>query len=170
MSAERDLKIAEAVQLAVQNSVYLDSDDETHFSCVTPDVDLRAILATIPLEPVAVPEFLAGGTRYKVTFDSKQSDARIYGLPAELNGCWVALVDATDNRHMHATPQTEAQQPAQSCRKCSAYAMLVKSLEAQLSEHRQKADKYREAVATLESERQANAILSSEHPEMVSGG
>ena len=44
----------------------------------------------------------------------------------------------------------------------NAYKLLVKSLEEQLSHHRSQADKYREAIATLQSERQANAVLTEE--------
>lgn len=44
----------------------------------------------------------------------------------------------------------------------NAYKLLVKSLEEQLSYHRSQAEKYREAIATLQSERQANAVLTEE--------
>lgn len=53
----------------------------------------------------------------------------------------------------------KAEQP---CKRCAAYKLLTSSLEDQLAHHRQQATAYREAVATLESERQANAILTAE--------
>src|SRR5574343_657115 len=43
----------------------------------------------------------------------------------------------------------------------AAYKLLTESQEAQLSQHRAQADKFREAVATLQSEREANAILTA---------
>jgi phage regulator Rha-like protein len=45
------------------------------------------------------PGYLDGGSRYKVTH-LKTSGYCIIGLPGELLGCWVALVDATDNKHI----------------------------------------------------------------------
>jgi hypothetical protein len=50
----------------------------------------------------------------------------------------------------------------QACRKCAAHELLIKSLEGQLAYHRDNSRKYQEAIATLESERQANTILSTE--------
>lgn len=54
MTAERDMKIAEAVRdamyVAIREMEYVSPADDL------PDIDLRAILATIPPEPVAVPE------------------------------------------------------------------------------------------------------------------
>ena len=43
----------------------------------------------------------------------------------------------------------------------AAYKLLTESQEAQLSQHRAQADKFREATATLQSEREANAILTA---------
>ena len=43
----------------------------------------------------------------------------------------------------------------------AAYKLLTESQEAQLSQHRKQADKFREAIATLQSEREANAILTA---------
>lgn len=53
------------------------------------------------------PRCLAGGSRYKVTH-LKTSGYCIIGLPEDLLGRWVALVDATDNKHMdsHQQPPT----------------------------------------------------------------
>lgn len=56
----------------------------------------------------------------------------------------------------------EALEQPQQCKRCSAYATLVKAQEDQLSYHRAQADKYREAIDTLHSERQANAALTEE--------
>jgi len=47
-------------------------------------------------------------------------------------------------------------------KKIAAYELLTKSQEAQLSHHREQSDKYREAIATLQSERDANATLTAE--------
>lgn len=44
----------------------------------------------------------------------------------------------------------------------AAYKLLTESQEAQLSQHRTQADKFREAIATLQSEREANAILTAD--------
>lgn len=43
----------------------------------------------------------------------------------------------------------------------AAYKLLTESQEAQLSQHRAQVDKSREAIATLQSEREANAILTA---------
>ena len=43
----------------------------------------------------------------------------------------------------------------------AAYKLLAESQEAQLSQHRAQADKCREAIATLQSERDANALLTT---------
>lgn len=43
----------------------------------------------------------------------------------------------------------------------AAYKLLTESQEAQLSQHRAQADKFREAIATLQSEREANTILTA---------
>ena len=43
----------------------------------------------------------------------------------------------------------------------AAYKLLAESQEAQLSQHRAQADKCREAIATLQSERDANALLTA---------
>jgi pyruvate-formate lyase len=47
------------------------------------------------------------------------------------------------------------------CRRCAAFEGLTKAQEAQLSHHREQADKYREAIATLGSEREANELLTT---------
>lgn len=44
----------------------------------------------------------------------------------------------------------------------AAYKLLAESQETQLSQHRAQADKCREAIATLQSERDANATLTAE--------
>lgn len=52
MSKERDMRIAESVQEAVQDATYLDSDENgTSFYCIIPNVDLAAIIATILPDP-----------------------------------------------------------------------------------------------------------------------
>lgn len=43
----------------------------------------------------------------------------------------------------------------------AAYKLLAESQETQLSQHRAQADKCREAIATLQSERDANALLTA---------
>lgn len=48
------------------------------------------------------------------------------------------------------------------CKKCNAYKTLVASLESELSWHRKKASEYQQAIATLDSERRANEILTNE--------
>ena len=53
-------------------------------------------------------------------------------------------------------------------RQVAAYKLFTESLEKQLSHHSAKSDEYRAAIATLESERQANAILTAERDELLS--
>ena len=73
------------------------------------------------------------------------------------------LADALDLGHPLAE---EAQQAATLLRtqhkQITAYKLLTESQEAQLSQHRAQADKFREAIATLQSEREANAILTAD--------
>ena len=52
-------------------------------------------------------------------------------------------------------------------RQNAAYATLTKSQELQLSVYRGMADEYRIAVANLDSERAANAILTAERDEAI---
>jgi hypothetical protein len=51
-------------------------------------------------EPVA---FLANGTRFKISYDSRQSGGQIHGIPPELGGRWVAFVAADDDCHLKLT-------------------------------------------------------------------
>jgi hypothetical protein len=55
--------------------------------------------------------------------------------------------------------QEEQDEP---CKRCSSYKVLVKSLESQIRRHRQLESDYMSAIATLESERKANEILTNE--------
>jgi hypothetical protein len=77
--------------------------------------DWAAMLAAAP-QPPAIEQrsrYLDGGSRYKVTH-LKTSGYCVIGLPAELLGQWVALVDATDNKHMDSLQPpvaTERQYP-----------------------------------------------------------
>ena len=59
-------------------------------------------------------------------------------------------------------PQPDERLAQPDGKQLNAYKLLVKSLEEQLSYHRSQAEKYREAIATLQSERQANAVLTEE--------
>jgi hypothetical protein len=64
-------------------------------------------ISAAPQQAQGVPQFLANGARYKVSW----SDAGCYisGLPPELSGRWVAFVAADDNCHLAAAPQAEPQ-------------------------------------------------------------
>jgi hypothetical protein len=57
-------------------------------------------------EPVA---FLANGTRFKISYDSRQSGGQIHGIPPELGGRWVAFVAAEDDCHLKLTTPPAAQ-------------------------------------------------------------
>lgn len=52
-------------------------------------------------EPVA---YLCDGARYKIMGEDRSGFGRILGLPESLAGQWVALVDATDGKHLRAEP------------------------------------------------------------------
>ena len=58
--------------------------------------EVAAIRAT--QEPVT---FLCDATRFKVRQHEGDEAGRIYGLPSELNGRWVALVAADDDCHLN---------------------------------------------------------------------
>jgi len=59
-----------------------------------------------PVQPVA---FLANGTRFKISYDSRQSGGQIHGIPPELGGRWVAFVAADDDCHLKLTTPPAAQ-------------------------------------------------------------
>jgi len=60
------------------------------------------------VRPVA---FLANGTRFKISYDSRQSGGQIHGIPPELGGRWVAFVEAEDDCHLKlATPPAAQRQ------------------------------------------------------------
>jgi hypothetical protein len=53
-------------------------------------------------QPVREPiQFLCDATRFKVRQAEGDEAGRIYGLPSELNGKWVALVAADDDCHLN---------------------------------------------------------------------
>jgi len=60
---------------------------------------LEEALAKPEQEPV---QFLLNGARYKVALQHHFGNS-IVGLPEHLNGQWVALVDATDGKHLNYT-------------------------------------------------------------------
>lgn len=67
--------------------------------------NLGAEYAAAP-EPLAQPEqkpvkFLAYGSRFKISYDKRQSSGKIDCIPAELGGRWVALVAAEDDCHLN---------------------------------------------------------------------
>lgn len=71
---------------------------------------LHDALAEHDAQPAPAPvqvdaRFLCGGARFKLA--AGKNGAEFSAFPAELAGQWIALVDATDNRHM-----TAAQPPA----------------------------------------------------------
>lgn len=70
---------------------------EWHFAHAVAEAAVQA--ARDGQEPVAL---LADGRRYKVNH-TEEAGVHVGGLPVALCGQWVALVDATDNRHMNYT-------------------------------------------------------------------
>jgi hypothetical protein len=65
-----------------------------------PATEESSAVATPVQEPVA---FLANGTRFKISYDSRQSGGQIHGIPPELGGRWVAFVAADDDCHLKLT-------------------------------------------------------------------
>jgi hypothetical protein len=64
----------------------------------------------LPAAPVQEPvAFLANGTRFKISYDSRQSGGQIHGIPPELGGRWVAFVAADDDCHLKLTTPPAAQ-------------------------------------------------------------
>jgi hypothetical protein len=59
-------------------------------------------------EPVA---FLVNGTRFKISYDSRQSGGQIHGIPPELGGRWVAFVAADDDCHLKLTSPPAQRKP-----------------------------------------------------------
>lgn len=68
----------------------------------------KAIERVSPALPV---QFLCDATRFKVCRHEGDGAARIYGLPSELNGRWVALVAADDNCHLAAARSQPVREP-----------------------------------------------------------
>lgn len=63
-----------------------------------------AVYTTPPATPVQeLVAFLANGTRFKISCDSRQSGGQIHGIPPELGGRWVAFVAAEDDCHLKLT-------------------------------------------------------------------
>jgi hypothetical protein len=71
--------------------------------CIAPSEAHRAAPVQ---EPVA---FLANGTRFKISYDSRQSGGQIHGITPELGGRWVAFVAAEDDCHLKLTTPPAAQ-------------------------------------------------------------
>lgn len=46
--------------------------------------------------------YLFGGLRFKMNFDKSGNATNFHGVESSLQGAWVALVDATDNRHLQS--------------------------------------------------------------------
>jgi hypothetical protein len=65
-------------------------------------------------QPVREPiQFLCDATRFKVRQHEGDEAGRIYGLPSELNGKWVALVAADDDCHLNLSqPVRDANAPS----------------------------------------------------------
>jgi hypothetical protein len=58
-------------------------------------------------------EFLANGTRFKMTFDSKGRVPTFWNYMQELDGRWVALVAAEDDCHLKLTAPQKTKEPEQ---------------------------------------------------------
>ena len=58
--------------------------------------------------------FLSNGTRFKISYDNRQSGGKIHGIPPELGGRWVAFVAAEDDCHMKliSPPAAPVQEPS----------------------------------------------------------
>ncbi|WP_028456558.1 ead/Ea22-like family protein [Chitinilyticum litopenaei] len=127
LTAERDDLAAKLAALEQQEPVAYVSDavaftlklKSNHATAISTLISCNARGdATVPLYAAPIPApvadereaFLLGGRRFKVSRHSPV-DYGISGLPASLNGQWIALVDATNDVHMQARA---ALQPAQS--------------------------------------------------------
>lgn len=68
--------------------------------------------------------------------------------------------------------RAELEKPEQPCKRCAAYKTIVKSLEARLKHYSENESEYKAAIASLDSERVANEILTNEleKPEPVECG
>ena len=81
--------------------------------CVTwKPIEAGTPLYTTPpsLQSAQPVDYLCDGARFKLSFDEKGKTHMLSGFKAELQGQWVALVDATDNRHMKAVAPVTAPQ------------------------------------------------------------
>lgn len=61
----------------------------------------RALLQSATAAPAVPGPYLLGGRRFKISINGEGGFYGFEGFP-ELNGQWVALVDATDNQHMQS--------------------------------------------------------------------
>lgn len=85
----------------------LDIADRAYFA--GKQAGIEETLAQPEQEPV---HFLANGVRYKVTHQGYYG-CSIVGLPENLNGQWVALVEATDSKHLNCIAHQESTKPEQ---------------------------------------------------------
>jgi hypothetical protein len=101
----------EALKLALDDLIAEYQMETSSFAKRVNEIFKQALAAQPPVQPVA---FLANGTRFKISYDSRQSGGQIHGIPPELGGRWVAFVAAEDDCHLKlATPpaQPAVQEP-----------------------------------------------------------
>ena len=81
---------------------HLHLDEESGAVSVDHAVLAKAAREPFPRAPAASTPYMLDGTRFKLTFNNRGGTNSFAGYHAELHGRWVALVDATDNKHMRA--------------------------------------------------------------------
>lgn len=85
---------------------------------------IAALYKTLAQGEQKTVHFLANGVRYKVTHQGYYG-CSIVGLPENLNGQWVALVEATDSKHLNCIAPQESTKPEQATIE-SVYETIVK--------------------------------------------
>ena len=102
------IKTIEKMVKALEHFEAYSSEREMRDQAVQAGQKLIEELSKQEGEPVA---FLANGTRFKISYDSRQSGGQIHGIPPELGGRWVAFVAADDDCHLKLTmPQQRKQE------------------------------------------------------------
>ena len=93
---------------------FADHDEVTWCQDKIHDSDIAYVRASTTQQPPAQQEpvaFLANGTRFKISYDSRQSGGQIHGIPPELGGRWVAFVAADDDCHLKLTSPPAQRKP-----------------------------------------------------------
>lgn len=124
------------------------------------ELDATQPPAPAPVQPAF--QFLCGGARFKLAAGKNGAEFRAF--PHELSGQWVALVDASDDRHMKAAhppaPATASGGDA------AGHIAMLRSLRLMYDDGVMVADDHAGTVGALEAAIAALAVASEPEPDL----